>query len=392
MKKIVIIVGNAYSSDTRVNKEAQSLKKAGYDVVVYGINLGRKFKVEETIDGIKINRLNIDNYHPFRISGYKIFTQFKPALNRLIKEKANVYHCNDLDTLPIGYLAAKKLKAKLVYDSHELFSERVFDRKNFFVSALLGIKKPFWVVTESILASKANAVITINESIALELKKRYKIKEVIVVMNCPSKGLTKVTNSKKFHKLFGLSPDKKVILYQGNLTLIRGLRELVLAAKYFPKDFVLVLMGDGKIKPDLEKLVSDLQLVKKVRFLKPVPLKDLAYFTASADVGVIPYLNVCLNHYYCTPNKLFEYLGVGLPIAASDFPELKKVIKGENTGDLFDPSKPEEIAQTIKSILSDQKEYEETRRNALEVAREKYNWENEEKKLISLYRTMLGNN
>ncbi|GAI87564.1 unnamed protein product [marine sediment metagenome] len=114
-------------------------------------------------------------------------------------------------------------------------------------------------------------------------------------------------------------------------------------------------------------------------------LKEVAAYTNSADLGVIPFLNICRNYYFASPNKLFEYMSAGLPIAASNFPEIKKIIEKEKIGMVFDPNKPKDIAMVISKILSDETKYDQMRFNSKKVSRGKYNWENEEKKLLRIY-------
>ena len=65
-------------------------------------------------------------------------------------------------------------------------------------------------------------------------------------------------------------------------------------------------------------------------FLDPVPQEKLLIHTRCATLGVIPFQFVGLNNYYATPNKLFEYIAAGLPVVASNFPELKRIVEGYN--------------------------------------------------------------
>src|SRR5690606_573509 len=88
-----------------------------------------------------------------------------------------------------------------------------------------------------------------------------------------------------------------------------------------------------------------------IRFVPKVKQDQLPYWTAGATLGIIPYENDALNHWFCTPNKLWEYPNAGVPIIASPFPELRKVIEPNGIGwFLPDPLKPKDIAQAIASI------------------------------------------
>ena len=74
----------------------------------------------------------------------------------------------------------------------------------------------------------------------------------------------------------------------------------------------------------------------------------------------------------------------GLPVAASDFPELRRVIEESNIGYLFDPSKPDAIASVLNNMINDDKALKQMRHNALRHAH-KYSWQEESKKLLQVY-------
>ena len=101
-------------------------------------------------------------------------------------------------------------------------------------------------------------------------------------------------------------------------------------------------------------------------------------------VGAIPYRNVGLNNYYTSPNKLFEYCAAGVPVVASRFPELVKIVEGMGVGRTFDPESPEDIARVVNALLDDPKALEEARHHAREAGRT-LSWEFESRKLLALY-------
>jgi glycosyltransferase involved in cell wall biosynthesis len=151
-------------------------------------------------------------------------------------------------------------------------------------------------------------------------------------------------------------------------------------------DGVMVIMGYGTEAyiDKIKEMISTLNLQEKVRFVPPVAHHEVVKYAASADIGVVPIQNACKSYYYCSPNKLFESMMAGLPVAASDFPEMRRVIEESQCGRLFDPSKPDEIADVLNNMIRDDSAKEEMRKNALKHAH-KYSWEQESKKLLSIY-------
>ena len=145
---------------------------------------------------------------------------------------------------------------------------------------------------------------------------------------------------------------------------------------------VLVFLGDGLLLRKLHKLAKKTE--GRVYFHPAVPQHELIELTASADVGVIPYQATCLNNFYCTPNKLFEFIAAGLPILATDLPELRKFVELQDIGMVGDTSTPQELARLIDSFFEDSTRLTFWGERVLEV-REVINWESEEKKLIEIY-------
>ena len=389
MKKVCMIVGNPFVNDSRVLKEAQSLTKAGYQVIVYATRKNDLPAVEKK-DGFVIKRI-ANSFSPFKPKIWEYFTEFSPAYKSLIAERADVYHAHDLDTLPIAYLAAKRNKSRIIYDSHEIFlaTNTAYDRP--FIVYLIGqVKIPPWAFLERWLAPRVDCVIVVSPAMRRYFEEKYSPKNILTLMNVLPKQKIAVRDERMFHKIFRLKPATKVVLYQGGLSWGRGMKQLVESVQLYQENWILVIMGSGLILASLKDLSNKLKISKKIRFLDPVPIEDLAKYTGSADLGIIPTLNVSLNNYYSAPNKLFEYLGSGIAIACSDLPFMRKVVLENNIGLVFNPQDPKDIADKVKKILSDEGLLEKMKEKAFKLGQTSYNWEFEEKKLIDLYKDLLS--
>ena len=84
------------------------------------------------------------------------------------------------------------------------------------------------------------------------------------------------------------------------------------------------------------------------------------------------------------PNKLFEYLMAGLPVLASDFPDMRAVVEESGAGTVANPQDSGEIREKIRSLLVDPTQRQLYRQAALTAAQH-YNWEQEAPKLLDLY-------
>ncbi|MFC2078040.1 glycosyltransferase family 4 protein [Candidatus Bipolaricaulota bacterium] len=317
-----------------------------------------------------LRRLLLLFYRPLAYLDY-----YYRAYEMVRDQPSDVYHAHDLNTLPVAWWASRRMKGKLVYDSHEIYTE---------IQGLGKLERRYFKAIERALIKRADAVITIHDSAVDEFVARYGIPSPAIVRNCPR--LRKIRDATtRLRDATGIDQKDILVLYQGGFSQYRGLPHLIEAMSHLRSDFKLVMMGWGKIEPQLrEQAARKGMLNERVYFVPPVPQDELLEWTASADVGVIPYQAVSLNNYLCLPNKLFEYMAAGLPVAASAFPELSRVIEGHNMGVTFDPEDPTSIAEGIMRIAMDPDVHARMAGNARDASLV-YNWENEEKSLLRVY-------
>jgi len=322
---------------------------------------------------------------PYTLHKYLCFLDFHLQCFKLAAlSGADIYHAHDLNVLGIAFHASKSYGGSIVYDSHEFYVERNRAKK------LHSLGKFLLTQYEKFLVRKADLVITVSESIAKEFEKRYQIPKPKVILNAPNLLNRNCLDSDlrdqcSIRKLLNISSDQKLVLYCGSITFNRGLEKVIESLHYFPEGH-LVMMGYGK-EAYLQKLshVAEQTNVRdRVTFLEAVPSEQVTTYASSADVGIAPIENVCLSYYYCSPNKIFEYVNAGIPVVASNFPEMRKVVDKYNIGAVFNPEDPLDIANTLRFIFSDLTSYEAMKRNT-EAAAAEYNWEREADKLLALY-------
>ena len=317
--------------------------------------------------------LRLNNFATEIFKLFSFIDYYQRSFEIITQEPADYYHAHDFNTLPVAWWAKRKLGGKLIYDSHELYTE---------TSTISKTEARFSEFAERRMITSCDTVITVCDSIARELNERYRVETPEVLLNCPLKYM-EFQPQNRFRDLLGIPTDVPIVLYQGGFSKNRGLHNLVRASRYFLKG-KLILMGWGSIEQELRRTVSEEGLDDYIYFVEAVPQDELLYWTSSADIGVIPYQKVGLNNYYSCPNKLFEYIQAGLPIAGSCFPEISKILTENSIGKTFDPEIPESIAESINSILANKVKYELMRKNVFEAS-EKYSWERESEKLLNQY-------
>lgn len=305
----------------------------------------------------------------------------RQILSEIARFAPDAVHCHDLNAVPTGYAYKKRTGCILVFDSHELYEEQ---------SLASPWQKRVYRRWQRYYSGKIDAFVTINDSIARYLCQRYPLlPEPIIIKNATLPPNRIINDDGRLHKAAGLKPDQKILLYQGGFAIHRGLDSLVKSAVLLPDDWTLVMMGWGRFEPELKAIAKSIDPGgRRIRFIPGAPQRELAEWTTGAALGVIPYENVCLNHWYCTPNKLWEYPVAGVPILASPFPELEQTVTKHDIGRvLADPVTPQNIAETVASISDE--ELSRMRRNCRRYI-EQDNWSIYESRLIALYKRLFG--
>lgn len=286
----------------------------------------------------------------------------------LIFKKTDLLIANDLDTLLPNYLVSKLKNVKLIYDSHEIFTEvpELADEP---------IKKRIWKSLENYVIPKLKHCITVNDSIAEYFFKEYKIK-FIAIRNIPDKN--KFTGIKKERIELNLSKEKKIIILQGSgINIDRGAEELVMSMKYLSENYLLLIIGGGDVINELKKISQIEKLNSKVIFIPRLKPEELYHYTINSDLGITIDKDTNLNYRFSLPNKIFDYLNAGIPVLASKLPEVEKLINKYEVGFFINNHSPEHIAEMIESSLESDK-YNSTRKNTYKASIEN-SWEIEKK-------------
>jgi glycosyltransferase involved in cell wall biosynthesis len=123
----------------------------------------------------------------------------------------------------------------------------------------------------------------------------------------------------------------------------------------------------------------------KMVVLGAFPQGEAMKMTAQYLAGLVTYLPEP-NHIDALPNKLFEYMSLGIPVIASNFPKWKQIIEDADCGILVDPNSPNEIAQAMQWMLEHRNEAAEMGVRGRAAVVQKYSWSSEEQNLLKLYK------
>ena len=115
---------------------------------------------------------------------------------------------------------------------------------------------------------------------------------------------------------------------------------------------VIIFMGYGV----LSKLIKDYsKLSSNIFYHEAVKIHDVLNYTKAADYGINFLGNTCLNHYYCMPNKIFEYLMAELPLITSNLKDVKIFVEENNIGEVLQTNDVYGLLHAIEKIIQKDK-------------------------------------
>jgi len=365
--KVIVTVSNDLYTDQRVHKVCAFIEQQGYDVLLVG-----RIKKESK----EIKR----SYHTHRLKlrfskGALFYAEFNLRLFFfLLFRKSDLLVSNDLDTLLACYTASKfKLDTKLIYDTHEYFTE---------VPELVSRPKvqKIWEGIEGWIFPKLKSIYTVNSSIAKLYSEKYR-KEVKVVRNIsPAFQLEKLKTKKEL----GVPEDKFIIIIQGaGINIDRGAEEAVEAMKDI-QDSVLLIVGDGDVVAQLKEFVKKNELDENVKFFPRMAYEDMMNYTFHADLGLTLDKPTNINYRYSLPNKIFDYIHANTPVLGTDLVEVKGIIETYKIGRTISNLNPLNLAKIINEIKTDKLSLDTWKSNCSK-AKEELNWETECKTLKQFY-------
>ncbi len=363
-------------------KEAISLKNRGFEVSILCL-ADEKGRVKD----MSGNVLNPQNQAKIEIEGIEISGIkkqsgfFQKLLHKLGKGKcwsefikkakeinAEVYHAHEPQTAFIGLKIQRKTNAKLIYDAHEPW---IFSRS---------IKE--WVLKKLCL-SKLRNIISANQITQQSLlQENPKLNTEVIYNYSPS-----------FFSAYQKQNVEIIICHEGALWFNRGLKLIVEALgilKNTHPNFKFRIIGDvfGAEKEYLFTKIKEYNLQENIEITRWLPYKEVPKSIADCSIGIICNTNEKRNTLAGPPNKLFNYMTMGLAIIAVDLPATSTILKETNTGIVLPKRNAPLLAKELQNFLSNTAKRKEYQVNALYWAKEKYNWQSEEEKLFQFYKRL----
>ena len=378
MYKVLHLSHTDISADSRILKEMDAIASAKelYDVRGIGIESAdiERRNACQNINIVSITLFSRNLFFVPKVVRHFFFfveTTIKFVV-RGIRINPDIIHCADNTVLPIGIIIKLLTRSKLIYDAHELESDR---------NGLSSFSKRLILFEERLCWGFIDFLIVVGPSIEKWYQANFEKKPSAIILNSPvfKFDSTKSDNINYFRSVFSIPEKEKIFLYVGVLSRGRGIELIIEAFANNSHTSHVIFMGYGEKYEHLKGLSNQFS---NIHVHPAVPHDQVVELARTADVGLCLIENVSLSDYFSLPNKLFEYIFSGIPVLASKFPDIVLLVDKYKVGrccDLKVDSVVEEILrfQSPKSTEFDIK-------NLYELS-----WDVQKKNLRKVYRDLL---
>ena len=370
MNKIAIgFLGNIYF-DTRTFNLFNTLKDKGHDVTFIGFDW-----LTDDFQSIEQGKISVTKLHKGKISILFYLRFFLSQIKSYLKTNADIYFAGDFFSLPASVIAAKIRRARVYYDSREIYSElpSLENRKNL---------KKFFKMVEGIFIKKTDCIFTTGEMDSEYIEKLYSLKRTYLLRNLPL--INKSISPINYRVEFNIPEDNFVILYQGIIVDGRGIETYFKVVKKM-ENLCIVILGGGEHIEKYKSLSEDMKINDRVFFAGKISQDKLLNYTAGALAGLSLIDDISINNHYALPNKLFEYVMSRLPVIVSDLPQMKKVVLEYDIGAVIKESNEDELIEVLNIWINDQSLYKTKKENCIKASAT-LNWETEFENIYYLFR------
>jgi glycosyltransferase involved in cell wall biosynthesis len=431
--RVTIVAANSLEYDSRLRRTATALVEDGHDVTLVGFLRDGLPAAEELPGGIHARRIPLDlrltsAFRPLprvaraalaRILGFdsnattlppsraRGLDRLRAPIRRLVEILAHVrrggpwsdavlrvapgtdvFHAKALIALPVIRRAARRSGARFVYDIADIHVEAArLARLPRVVRWLIAGREARWM-------REAAGLTAVSDAVADEVVRRYGVPRPTILLNAPPphepENPSVPADTGRLRDAAGLPPGRQIVLYQGGLSIDRGIEELIAAIDVPPlrdRDVAIVVLGYGRLEDVVRAEAA--RRPGRVVALDAVPTTELMSYTTGASVSYVGQPPRTLNQRLNLANKLFESIMVGVPVVVAEGTEHARVVAAEDLGRAADLDRPESIGAAIAAFLDEPAEARAARRQRLRtLALEKYSWTTARAGVVELYRTI----
>ena len=354
-------------TDIRIfHKECSSLAAAGYEV--HFVAPGAPDKI---INGVRLHGTNSNNYSRLYRATKNVWCVYRKAL----AINADIYHFHDAELFIIGLLLKAKNK-KVIYDAHEDFPMTILT-KDWIPKGTRQLISWLSEKIENMISRYLDLIVVANPLVC----------DRFIKLGC---NMVNINNYPKKEELISLRVNwqskQKSVCYLGNISDERGIFEMLAALEN--TDVKLLLAGKFTSKAQREQAMT-MKGWQNVKELGEIDRNGVKKILQKSMAG-LSILHPTPSYIRALPTKMFEYMASAIPVIVSNIPSWKEIVDGNKCGFCVDPFEIKEIVNAINWLVYNPEEARLMGKNGRRAVMEKYNWEDEARKLIQSYQDIFS--
>lgn len=371
-KPVLMLLSNPATYDLRPLKEAKTLAKNGYKVIILAWDREGTSPKQSLLSNLLIRRFNLKAPYGQRlrtIIGLLFFYIWCIIFS--FTYEFTLIHCHDVDMFICGLLikVLRVGKVKLIYDMHDhptVFLNK-FPKSNILVKIIFVMAKNY-----------ADNIIVVNEGFLDYLSKiGFKKEKMTVIMNVSLINFKTPTN--KDHR------GEFTIFYYGDISVNRGVHKLIKAVTGL-ENVELLLAGKGDLTPFIRKIAKEHKNIKYLGWVLPSEIDRLI---KQADLIPSLYMPNNINHILASPGKLFTAMANAIPVLVPNGSYQAEIVRKYNCGMVINMDNIDEIRKAIIRLASNPDLCRMLGENGIKAACEVFNWDEMEHRLINSYSSLL---
>jgi glycosyltransferase involved in cell wall biosynthesis len=398
MKILYIYDGDWPKGATRPTKQTRSFVRAGHSVRLIARNDHHKPRFEQN-DWMTVVRL--PSVRTRLLSGIVNFPYFfNPFWLHGIWRAGRDFgaECIVVRDLPLALTAVwagRLLGIPVHYDMAEVYPEFLrslweFDEMGWADHIVRSPRAAEFI--ERLVLPRVASIFVVSEESRIRCRSLGVPAERLVLVGNTPEDVDTLTAPHPAPAVFADLTGRPTLLFVGTLIGDRGVVLTVRAMPKILREFpgaVLIVVGDGPERPKIEAAIQELGLGKSVRMMGWQNHADLAPYYPHSDIGLLPFLDG--SHVRITfANKLFDYMGAGLAVLASDLPPMRRVLEETDSGALFAPGDTDALAAAAIAMLRDPARRREMGKNGQRAVLSEYRWSEDEKRLLAAVTSARG--
>lgn len=371
MKRICHVTSAHPAEDGRIFRRAcVSAANAGYET--YLVEQG------DTYDKNGVHIIGIGQ--PEKSGRFYRMTSFaKKAYLKAKELDADLYQLHDPELLPYAK-KLKKMGKAVIFDSHENYVEQ-FKNKPY-------LPKPVATMLSACFSGYSKKIYRMIDGLTYPGSDNYSSvfdglsKRVVTTDNLP--WLSELYD--KYDK--SVERESNTACYIGGLDEERGITQIIRACSIAKcKLYLAGTFHSEEYKHSLEKMDE----YSCVEYLGIIGRDEIAVLLQKVSVGLCTLLDI--GQYYKMqnlPTKVYEYMSMSVPVVLNDSPFNKEISRKICMGYCVNPMDIEEMVKAIRTLLDNPQTCKELGENGRKAIKNRYCWDHEQEKLVSMYKDILG--